>query len=202
MPRTIRIGQKGFHRRADPCHKAPARASAPQRAARSKMAGIRAIRPRPRSFCVSYGPIRAPIAPPRACKPLTSWIAISSLPVISFDRGATFNGSMMTDDKQGREPQPGGAGKKDARQARLKLALRENLKRRKSQTRGRGEVAKQVMTAHRIDLTKRSRVHDLISFTRMIFACAFDVCPSEDQFQFFPSLISQEKAKWRAILPN
>jgi hypothetical protein len=49
---------------------------------------------------------------------------------------------MMTDDKQGREPQPGGAGKKDARQARLKLALRENLKRRKSQTRGRGEVAK------------------------------------------------------------
>ena len=32
-------------------------------------------------------------------------------------------------------------GKKDSRQARLKLALRENLKRRKSQARGRSEEA-------------------------------------------------------------
>jgi len=47
----------------------------------------------------------------------------------------------MTDDKQARERQPGGAAKKDARQDRLKRALRENLKRRKSQARGRGEVA-------------------------------------------------------------
>lgn len=32
-------------------------------------------------------------------------------------------------------------GKKDSREARLKLALRENLKRRKSQARGRSEEA-------------------------------------------------------------
>jgi len=33
-----------------------------------------------------------------------------------------------------------GGGQKDARQDRLKLALRENLKRRKSQARGREDV--------------------------------------------------------------
>jgi hypothetical protein len=54
----------------------------------------------------------------------------------------------MTDDKDKREGQaatfaknaknaPGDPGK-DPRQDRLKLALRENLKRRKSQARGRG----------------------------------------------------------------
>jgi hypothetical protein len=54
----------------------------------------------------------------------------------------------MTDDKNKREGQaatlaknpkkaPGDPGK-DTRQDRLKLALRENLKRRKSQARGRG----------------------------------------------------------------
>jgi hypothetical protein len=32
-------------------------------------------------------------------------------------------------------------GKKDPRQDRLKLALRENLKRRKSQARGRSDIA-------------------------------------------------------------
>jgi hypothetical protein len=47
----------------------------------------------------------------------------------------------MTDDKHKCERQAGGAAKKDARQDRLKLALRENLKRRKSQARRRGEVA-------------------------------------------------------------
>jgi len=46
----------------------------------------------------------------------------------------------MTDDKDKRERQTGGAAKKEARQDRLKLALRENLKRRKSQARGRSEV--------------------------------------------------------------
>ena len=34
-----------------------------------------------------------------------------------------------------------GAGAKDLRQDRLKAALRENLKRRKSQARGRGEAS-------------------------------------------------------------
>ena len=43
----------------------------------------------------------------------------------------------MTDDKNQRESQPA----KNSRQDRLKLALRENLKRRKSQARGRSHVA-------------------------------------------------------------
>jgi hypothetical protein len=52
----------------------------------------------------------------------------------------------MTDDKDKREGQSGTAAKNatkvstDPRQDRLKQALRENLKRRKSQARGRGEV--------------------------------------------------------------
>jgi hypothetical protein len=57
----------------------------------------------------------------------------------------------MTDDKDKREGQAATLAKnakkapsdprKDPRQDRLKLALRENLKRRKSQARGRGDVA-------------------------------------------------------------
>jgi hypothetical protein len=58
------------------------------------------------------------------------------------------SGSTMNDDKHKREGQTGTAGKnqpgknpgKDPRQDRLKLALRENLKRRKSQARGRGDI--------------------------------------------------------------
>ena len=46
----------------------------------------------------------------------------------------------MTDEKDGRDGQTA-AVTKDSRQARLKLALRENLKRRKSQARGRSEAA-------------------------------------------------------------
>ncbi len=42
----------------------------------------------------------------------------------------------MTDDKNQRERPPAG----NSRQARLKLALRENLKRRKSQARGRSDA--------------------------------------------------------------
>jgi len=41
----------------------------------------------------------------------------------------------MTDDKKGESPPA-----RNARQDRLKLALRENLKRRKSQARGRSDV--------------------------------------------------------------
>jgi hypothetical protein len=43
---------------------------------------------------------------------------------------------MMKDDKNRREGQTA----KDSRQDRLKLALRENLKRRKSQARGRSDA--------------------------------------------------------------
>ena len=51
------------------------------------------------------------------------------------------NGSMMTDDGDQADGRPGHLAKKDARRDRLKEALRENLKRRKSQTRGRGDIA-------------------------------------------------------------
>jgi len=47
----------------------------------------------------------------------------------------------MRDDRNKREGQPGGGVKKHAREDRLKLALRENLKRRKSQARGRSDAA-------------------------------------------------------------
>jgi hypothetical protein len=53
----------------------------------------------------------------------------------------------MTDDRNKREGQTGTPAKnakkalKNPRQDRLKLALRENLKRRKSQARGRGDMA-------------------------------------------------------------
>lgn len=44
----------------------------------------------------------------------------------------------MKDDGQG-GGRPAGKAPKDARQERLKLALRENLKRRKSQARGKSD---------------------------------------------------------------
>jgi hypothetical protein len=50
----------------------------------------------------------------------------------------------MKDDKDRREGQTGARAQnsgKHTRQDRLKLALRENLKRRKSQARGRSDVA-------------------------------------------------------------
>ena len=47
---------------------------------------------------------------------------------------------MMKDDQDG-APGKSDADVKDSRRDRLKLALRENLKRRKSQARGRGDAA-------------------------------------------------------------
>jgi hypothetical protein len=49
------------------------------------------------------------------------------------------NGPAMKDDKANRDRQISSPAK-DSRQDRLKLALRENLKRRKSQARGRGDA--------------------------------------------------------------
>ena len=47
----------------------------------------------------------------------------------------------MTDDKENGEGRQGHLAKKDAKRDRLKQALRENLKRRKSQARGRNDIA-------------------------------------------------------------
>ena len=52
---------------------------------------------------------------------------------------AVFDGLAMKDD-QGKGAEKTGADVKDSRRDRLKLALRENLKRRKSQARGRSDA--------------------------------------------------------------
>src|SRR5436305_6200289 len=65
---------------------------------------------------------------------------IPDLPVICF-KARGFRESTMSDDKGKREGQTGRSAKKESRQDRLKLALRENLKRRKSQARARSESA-------------------------------------------------------------
>ena len=57
---------------------------------------------------------------------------------ICFDRG-NLDGLAMTGE-QGRGAGKTGADTKDSRRDRLKLALRENLKRRKSQARGRSDA--------------------------------------------------------------
>ena len=55
-----------------------------------------------------------------------------------FDQGV-FDGLTMKDN-QDRLAEKTGEDVKDSRRDRLKLALRENLKRRKSQARGRGDA--------------------------------------------------------------
>jgi hypothetical protein len=62
----------------------------------------------------------------------------------AFVQAAHSSGFTMKDDKQRGEAQAAMPAKnpgKPSRQDRLKLALRENLKRRKSQARGRSELA-------------------------------------------------------------
>ena len=63
---------------------------------------------------------------------------VSSIRLSSTSRHS--NGSGMKDDQDKGERQAG-VGARDSRQDRLKLALRENLKRRKSQARGRSDPA-------------------------------------------------------------
>ena len=55
----------------------------------------------------------------------------------AFRIATRSNGSTMKDDRD----KPDGRTAKDLRQDRLKIALRENLKRRKLQARGRGDIA-------------------------------------------------------------
>jgi hypothetical protein len=57
---------------------------------------------------------------------------------------------MMTDEKDNRG-RPAVASTGESRQDRLKQALRENLKRRKSQARGRSEVASSETTEASLD---------------------------------------------------
>jgi hypothetical protein len=59
----------------------------------------------------------------------------------------------MKDEKDKDEGQAANPAKKHSRQDRLKLALRENLKRRKSQARARGDAA--MVPSRRDDITPR-----------------------------------------------
>ena len=63
--------------------------------------------------------------------------ATASADVVSDQ--AVFDGLTMKDDQD--RAGKSGADVKDSRRDRLKLALRENLKRRKSQARGRSDAA-------------------------------------------------------------
>jgi hypothetical protein len=54
--------------------------------------------------------------------------------------GSIFGGRTMNGDRD-RPTEKNGADVKDSRRDRLKLALRENLKRRKSQARGRSDAS-------------------------------------------------------------
>jgi hypothetical protein len=56
-----------------------------------------------------------------------------------YGSAASLDGSAMKDEKDKREGPAAKNPKPDSRQDRLKLALRENLKRRKSQARGRSD---------------------------------------------------------------
>jgi hypothetical protein len=58
--------------------------------------------------------------------------------------------SKMTGD-QGKDGAQVGSRVKDSRQDRLKLALRENLKRRKSQARGRDDAASSELADNALD---------------------------------------------------
>jgi hypothetical protein len=62
----------------------------------------------------------------------------------------------MKDDQHKREAQAASPAKKDPRRDRLKQALRENLKRRKSQARGRGDVTAAPSTNEEGSLHDRS----------------------------------------------
>ena len=158
---------KGPDRRADPCHKAPARASAglarrPQKRPKSRRrpvaAFIRSIAGRSgsrfprrarravtgstensRKPCCCRGREVGFMCPDRRLRAR----ARHDMPPPMFGMAARWrthsNGSTMTDDKDEREGRAGRWRKKLQRE-RLKQALRENLKRRKSQARGRNET--------------------------------------------------------------
>ena len=135
--RIRRIGQNGSYRRADPCHKASARASA--RKARQTTKDRQNQRGWPATVFVR--PVLGRSGPRirrRSCRRRV--FAHRGSGDIVFGRATHKSGSMMTDDREKGEGRAGHLAKKDARRDRLKEALRENLKRRKSQARGRNDI--------------------------------------------------------------
>ena len=135
--RIRRIGQNGPYRRADPCHKAPARASARKVRRTTKIGKISAIGLPP----CSSGRFWADPVPEFVGGPAGAGFSPIEGPVILSSGTAHKSGSTMTNDRDKGEGRQGHLAKKDARRDRLKQALRENLKRRKSQARGRNDIA-------------------------------------------------------------
>jgi hypothetical protein len=137
MPRITRIGPKGPSRRADPCHKGPGFASAGRRFGTLKT--VKSARNR--ALSPPFADIGAKISPARWSSGASTLIA-ACISVIG--RGTNSDRFAMTDDSDRGEGQTAAAArnpKLESRQQRLKQALRENLKRRKTQARGRGDPA-------------------------------------------------------------
>jgi hypothetical protein len=156
-----RIGPKGPCKAADPCHKAPFRASAVRAGKTSKTTRpgldgdpFQPSQRRPRSG--SPSPRRAPATPWPDREGIYFGRDLAQRSILSTVLNKPHDGFSMQDDDGKREGSPSAFAKnsskgarkdrandrpQDKRQDRLKLALRENLKRRKSQARGRGDPA-------------------------------------------------------------
>ena len=141
--REARIGPKGPDRRAVLATRTPLAQARGRVIQAAKTAKISSAPPRIRfAPCVlsafPVGSAEAGECPP-AYRLLDRAVQVlSSIRLSSTSRHS--NGSGMKDDQDKRERQVG-VGARDSRQDRLKLALRENLKRRKSQARGRSDPA-------------------------------------------------------------
>jgi hypothetical protein len=106
---------------------------------RTARIAIKNARNRPRNDVAALDPansvpICSPEGPAHDLRP-------SLRPVICLWGKTHSNGSTMTDDGGKADKTAGGLARKASRQDRLKQALRENLKRRKSQARGRSDAA-------------------------------------------------------------
>lgn len=66
--------------------------------------------------------------------------SVSAAPIDLFVAVSWYSNDSGMSDDQGKRDGQKIAASKDSREDRLKLALRENLKRRKSQARGRGDA--------------------------------------------------------------
>ena len=133
MPGTSENRPKRPHMAADPCHKAPACASARRHQNRPQIS-VGPLLP------AAFGAVAGRAGSVRAVEEERSASAPDNrLFCAGHDPERRSNRSTMADAKdKHRGQRPPSAT--DSRQDRLKLALRENLKRRKSQARGRSDA--------------------------------------------------------------
>ena len=168
MPGIRGIGPKGSHQAAGSCHKDPSGASTRAGLEGAKIGKNRRGTPASRFNRGNSGPIRLPTAPsrrimaeialphahgrlraaatsqhrrlqPGEAKHTMFRQGGAASPANPVSIKGSLDGLAMKDD-QGKGTEKTGADVKDSRRDRLKLALRENLKRRKSQAKGRSDV--------------------------------------------------------------